>query len=119
MDPTTRRKRHLKVNLGSFSSVIAIILTLELTLSNVRERLLNLNSKGPYLNSESEIKFRRWLFTFSIKVMYVTRLTCYDVSRSRLVLLGSQCGAWSGAKRSVPTLIKQEISDSKRECYLL
>ena len=27
----------------------------------------NLNSKGPYLSSESEIKFRRCLFTFSIK----------------------------------------------------
>ena len=29
--------------------------------------LLNLNSKGPYSSLESKIKFRRCLFTFSIK----------------------------------------------------
>ena len=32
-----------------------------------RRTLLKLNSKRPYLSSEREIKFRRCLFTFSIK----------------------------------------------------
>ena len=34
---------------------------------NCRRTLLKLNFKGPYLSSETEIKFRLCLFTFSIK----------------------------------------------------
>ena len=38
-----------------------------LTFVECKPTLLNLNSKGPYPSSEREIKFRRYLFTFSIK----------------------------------------------------
>ena len=53
------------------SVFIANIPTLELTLSKCAPDLLNWNFKGPYSNLEfeGEIKFRRRLFKFSIKVM--------------------------------------------------
>ena len=38
-----------------------------LTVPNVREPPLNLKSRGPYSSSQSEIKFRRCLVTFTIK----------------------------------------------------
>ena len=55
-------------------SVLSVLIAMILTyLDKSTRTLLNLNSKGPYSSSESEIKFRRCLFTFFIKL---TRRTC-------------------------------------------
>ena len=68
MDPSELQKlgKSEKVNLRSFS--LYRNYSYPLTLSNkCRWTLLELNSEGPYPSSEKEIKFRRCLFTHSIK----------------------------------------------------
>ena len=59
------RERRLKSEFAFFQSLLQLF---QLTyFVKCTRTLLNLNSKGPYLSPESEIKFRHCLFTFSIK----------------------------------------------------
>ena len=60
-------------------SVLSVFIAMILTyLDKCTRILLNLNSKGPYSSSESEIKFRRCLFTFFIKLK---RRTCAKTAK--------------------------------------
>ena len=63
-DPTTRqqRERRLKSEYAFFQSLSRLFLLTYFV--KCTRTLLNLNSKGPYSSSESEIKFRRCFFTF-------------------------------------------------------
>ena len=61
----TATRTSLKNWIWVLSVFIAIIPTH--LLCKCKQTLLRLNSKGPYPSSEREIKFRRCLFTFSIK----------------------------------------------------
>ena len=63
-DPTTRqqRERRLKSEFAFFQSLSRLFLLTYFV--KCTRTLLNLNSKGPYSSSESEIKFRRCFFTF-------------------------------------------------------
>ena len=72
-----------QVNLR-FSVFIAMILTYFVKCTRT---LLNLNSKGPYSSSESEVKFRRCLFTFSIKLALRTRAKAVKKCTTRAKLL--------------------------------
>ena len=60
-------------------SVLSVFIAMILTyLDKCTRILLNLISKGPYSSSESEIKFRRCLFTFFIKLK---RRTCAKTAK--------------------------------------
>ena len=65
----------LKKLISVLSVFIAMILTY---LDKCTRILLNLNFKRPFSSSESEIKFRRCLFTFSIKL---ARRTCAKTAK--------------------------------------
>ena len=58
-------KRRLRTEFAFFQSLSRLFLPTYFV--ECKRTLLNLNSKGPYPSSEREIKFRRYLFTFSIK----------------------------------------------------
>ena len=60
------QRRHSNENITYVLSVFIAIIPNNYFVKRTRT-LLNLNSKGPYSSSESKIKFRRCLFTFSIK----------------------------------------------------
>ena len=64
---TTRRRqeRRLKSEFAFFQSLYWLFLPTYFV--NCRRTLLKLNFKGPYSSSEREIKFRRCLFTSSMK----------------------------------------------------
>ena len=64
---TTRRRqeRRLKSEFAFFQSLYRLFLPTYFV--NCRRTLLKLNFKGPYSSSEREIKFRRCLFTSSMK----------------------------------------------------
>ena len=57
--------RRSKSDFASFQSSLRLFLLTYFV--KCTRTLLKLNSKGPYSSSESEITFRRWLFTFFIK----------------------------------------------------
>ena len=60
------QRRDSNENITCVLSVFIVIIPTTYFVKRTRT-LLNLNSKGPYSRSESKIKFRRCLFTFSIK----------------------------------------------------
>ena len=66
-DPTRRRQweRRLKSEFAFFQSLSRLFLPTYFV--KCRRTLLKLNSSGPHLSSEREIKFRRCLFAFCIK----------------------------------------------------
>ena len=67
MSSTTQRQRELrfKNEFAFFQSLSQLFLPTYFV--KCRRTLLELNFKGPYSSSEREIKFRRCLFTSSIK----------------------------------------------------
>ena len=60
------QRRHSNENITCVLSVFIAIIPTTYFVKRTRT-LLNLNSRGPYSSSESKIKFRSCLFTFSIK----------------------------------------------------
>ena len=60
-----QRKRHLKSEFAFFQSLSQLLLSTYFV--KCRRILLELNSEGRFPSSEREIKFRRCLFTYSIR----------------------------------------------------
>ena len=60
-----QRKRRLKSEFALFQSLSQLFLSTYFV--KCRRTLMELNCEGPYPSSEREIKFRRCLFTHSIK----------------------------------------------------